>query len=459
MNRRTFVKKTTQLSATAISLHKQLLTHPVKSPKPQKIRVTATCSNFEREMLKRPFGFKGGYLTELWQTVVRLSADDAHCVGLATQSVLYGDSNLFARYSEAGGNALMYSLTERALDLVKTVSFQDPIELQELIMPELLDQGRSLTGMRELNSNFVFNALVAIDNAAWTLYANTHKFSSFEQMLPAPYQSPLSSRSKKVAVMYQIPYAMPAQEILQAADSGYFVFKIKTGQPGSQAEMLAKDQARLTQVHSLLKDRRSEQTSDGKLLYTLDSNARYENKQTLRQLLDHARKIGAFDQIIFVEEPLAEDNSEYVGDLGVRMAADESVHTEQDAIRRIEQGYNTLVIKAIAKTLSTSLKIAKVAHDKNIPCICADLTVNPILVDWNKNFAARLAHFPGLGMGLLETNGDMNYVNWEKMKQYHPFHNSPWTFVKNGVFDLDQDYYAHSGGILSIPDHYAALVK
>ncbi len=52
--------------------------------------------------------------------------------------------------------------------------------------------------------------------------------------------------------------------------------------------------------------------------------------------------------------------------------------------------------------------------------MCADLTVNPILIDWNKNLAARLKPFPGLEMGLLETNGDLNYRNWEKMLIYHP---------------------------------------
>ena len=52
-------------------------------------------------------------------------------------------------------------------------------------------------------------------------------------------------------------------------------------------------------------------------------------------------------------------------------------------------GYQAIALKAIAKTLSMTLKIAKVAHDHNVPCFCADLTVNPILVEWNRAVAAQ----------------------------------------------------------------------
>src|SRR5690606_408656 len=88
--------------------------------KAKKIQVVHTNSNFEREKLLRPFGFKGGYLTELWQTVASMESESGHRkIGLATQSVLYGDAELFAAHSEASGNALMYILAERALQLVK----------------------------------------------------------------------------------------------------------------------------------------------------------------------------------------------------------------------------------------------------------------------------------------------------------------------------------------------------
>ncbi len=53
-------------------------------------------------------------------------------------------------------------------------------------------------------------------------------------------------------------------------EQGYFVIKIKIGQPGTQTEMLEKDKARLSEVHNIIKDARTKQTKNGKLFYTLE---------------------------------------------------------------------------------------------------------------------------------------------------------------------------------------------
>ena len=90
-------------------------------------------------------------------------------------------------------------------------------------------------------------------------------------------------------------------------------------------------------------------------------------------------------------------------------------------------GYKAIALKAIAKTLSMTMRMAQVAHEKGVPCFCADLTVNPLLLEWNKSVAARLAPFPGLALGLLETNGHQNYRNWAAMVGYHPCVGAPWT--------------------------------
>jgi L-alanine-DL-glutamate epimerase-like enolase superfamily enzyme len=456
MNRRNFVKATGALAA--------LGTIPLGSaasflePTLKTIRVNRTDSDFEREKLVRPFGFKGGYLTELWQTVARLESTSGKSgIGLATQSVLYADAGLFAAHSEAGGNALSYALTEKALQLVKQTPFTSPVTLLEDILPEVIRMGRSLTGKADLNPIFIYIALVALDNAAWLLYARENNFDSFDAMIPAPYKKALSARNDKIAIMYQVPYGMPVEDLKKAAREGYFVFKIKTGEPGTQAEMLQKDMDRLTLIHRTLKDVRTPQTPGGRLVYTLDPNARYEKKETFMRYLDHARKIGAFEQILFVEEPLPEANEEHVGDVGIPVAADESVHDEDSAARRLEQGYGALVLKGIAKTLSFSMKVARLAQERNIPCLCADLTVNPILVDWHKNLAARLAPFPGIGMGLMETNGNMNYRNWNAMMAYNPAAGASWNKVQQGVFELKDDFYQASAGIFQPSPHYTQL--
>jgi L-alanine-DL-glutamate epimerase-like enolase superfamily enzyme len=252
---------------------------------------------------------------------------------------------------------------------------------------------------------------------------------------------------------------LPVSEIKQAVDEGYFFMKIKLGQPGTQEEMLEKDMTRLSEIHNEIGHCRTAYTKDGKLPYYFDANGRYEKKDTLLRFLDHAKKIGALEQIAIIEEPFPEETELDVSDIPVRLAADESAHTDKDALARIQMGYSAIALKAIAKTLSMTLKIAGVAEKNNIPCFCADLTVSPVLVDWNKNVAARLKPFPGLETGLLETNGHQNYKNWKQMEGYHPFQDASWRKTGNGVFRLDDSFYTQSGGIFADPEHYKKLFQ
>ncbi|GEO04514.1 hypothetical protein AAE02nite_21780 [Adhaeribacter aerolatus] len=457
MNRRNFIKNAGAFAALSNVSLPQIF-EPSMPEQLKTIRVTRTDSNFEREKLIRPFGFKGGFLTELWQAVSRMDSEKHQGkIGLATQSVLYSDADFFAAHSETGGNAIMYALAEKTLHLVKKTPFTTPVELFDKILPDVISEGKRLTGKPDLNINFIYNALVSVDNAAWLLYAAENNFKSFDAFIPAPYRKALSYHNDKIAIMYQVPYGMPMTDLKKAAEQGYFVIKIKTGQPGSQAEMLQKDMDKLTQIHNTLKNARTNHTKNGKLIYTLDPNARYEKKETLLRYLDHAKKIGAFDQILLIEEPLNEQNDEEVGDVGIRVAGDESVHDEAGAMRRLQQGYGAIVLKGIAKTLSLSMKLAKLAQERNVPCLCADLTVNPILIDWHRNLAGRIAPFPGLGMGLMETNGDMNYRNWANMVKYNPAAGASWSQARNGVFELSKEFYQRSGGILEPSAHYQQM--
>jgi L-alanine-DL-glutamate epimerase-like enolase superfamily enzyme len=274
-------------------------------------------------------------------------------------------------------------------------------------------------------------------------------------MIPEKYKPCLSYQHKNAAAIPLMAYNIPINEISEAVNQGYFFMKIKIGQPGTQQEMLEKDKARLSAIHSAIGNVRTKYSKDGKLPYYFDANGRYEKKETLMRLLDHAMKIGAFDQISVIEEPFSEDLEIDVSNIPVRLAADESAHTDQDAIKRIEMGYRAIALKAIAKTLSMTMKIALAAHERNIPCFCADLTVNPILIEWNKNVASRLKSFPGMNnLGLMESNGHQNYKNWEKMMSYHPSNSGSWVKAKNGVYRLGSDFYENSGGIFERSSHY-----
>jgi hypothetical protein len=426
----------------------------------KQITIQEVNSNFERESLIRPFGFKGGYLTEIWQTVSLLkSTSGVHKIGLCTQNILWSDATVFTSFSESGGNVMMYAMTERALQLAKGKSFTTPLDLLDQILPEIYDYGKTITDNPNLRKTFALNALVGIDNAAWLLYAHENKITGFNQMIPEKYRPGLSYHHNRVASIPLISYGIPVEEIKDIVQQGYFFMKVKIGQPGTQSEMLENDKARLTEIHMAIGHIETPSTANGKLPYYFDANGRYETKETLLKLLDHAKKIGAFDQIVVIEEPFPEAYEINVGDLGVRIAADESAHTDEDALKRIEMGYQAIALKAIAKTLSMTMRIALIAHEHNIPCFCADLTVNPILIEWNKAVSARLAPLPGLNMGLLETNGHQNYKDWKRMVGYYPYAGKSWTQPKDGLFYLDDEYYKKSGGIFTPSEHYEEMFK
>jgi len=424
----------------------------------KEIKIIDTSSDFEREPLIRPFGFKGGYMTEIWQTAACLkSSNNFIKPGLCTHSVLWSDADVFKKYSESGGNSLMFAMTNYALNLLKGATFRSPVELLGQITEEVHEYGKKITGVNDLRKTFVLNSLVGLDNAVWKLYAAENGIGTFDEMIPEEYRPALSHHHKTVAAIPLMAYTVPVSEIKQAVDDGYFFMKIKIGQPGTQEEMLEKDKARLTEIHRTIGHYHTEHSQNGKLPYYFDANGRYEKKETLLKFIDHAKRIGAFDQIALIEEPFPENLDIDVSDIPLRLAADESAHTDHDATVRIQMGYRAIALKAIAKTLSMTMKIAKVARDKGIPCFCADLTVNPILVDWNKNVAARLDPFPGLGTGLLETNGHQNYKNWSEMESYHPYTNASWRKIEDGVFHLGSDFYSKSGGILKDSEHYMAM--
>ena len=424
------------------------------------IKISKVSSNFEREPLARPFGFKGSAMTNVWQVAAMMEREDGvRKIGLGTQNVLWSDANVFASHSENGGNALMYAMTERALQMVKGQSFTEPVSLLDSLLEELLAYGGMITNNFNLRKTFALNALVPVDNAAWLQYADVNGHHSFDEMLPDPYQQALSTRHSAVAAIPALSYGTSMDEIKGLADQGFFIMKIKIGAPGDQEQMLARDMEFVKAIHDTIGHYETTYTENGKIPYYFDANGRYENKANLQRLLDYMKKIGAFDQLAVVEEPFGEFNNEEVGDLGVIVAADESAHTDEDALRRIEQGYGAIALKAIAKTLSMTLKIVKLAAEKKIPCFCADLTVNPALVEWNKAIAARLAPFPGMSIGLQETNGWQNYKHWEQMMDYHPSKDASWVRPENGVYHTEEAFFTESGGILKEIPHFVEMFE
>jgi L-alanine-DL-glutamate epimerase-like enolase superfamily enzyme len=416
------------------------------------MRIIKTDCNFAREPLKNPFGFKGGYLSELWQTTACMqSLSGNNAAGLGTQSTLWSDAQVFTSNSESAGNSMMFLMTSYALKSAEETQWDTPFELLDKILPQVYEYGRKITNNPGLRLTFALNSLVAVDNAAWLIYCKDNDITSFDGMIPDDIKPALSHRQTKLANIPLMSYNVSLDEIVEAVSQGYFFLKIKIGsdpdKDGNLDKMLAWDTNRLKEIHEAVKDIQTPYTENGYIPYYFDANGRYDSKERLMRFISFAEKIGALERIVLLEEPFPEEFDEDVSDIPVRLAADESAHSDKDALTKIEQGFGAIALKPIAKTMSMSLKMAKLACENNIPCFCADLTVNPTLVDWNKNVAARLPSLPTMKIGVLESNGHQNYANWEQMKSSHPMPDASWINPENGIFYLDNDFYRNSGGI------------
>ena len=428
------------------------------------MNITKYRCNYEREPLSAPFGFKGGYLSELWQTIAEFEDADGNIgLGLGLQSVLWSDGDVFGRFPEAVGNSIMFLTTAFAMEMAKDVKWATPIELLDNILPQVYERSKLVADTPDLRLTFALNAMVATDNAAWLLYAQSRGISSFDELVPEEYRSGLSVKHDKLVNIPLITYNVTPEAIGKMANDGFCFLKIKVGsdpdKDGDRAKMVEWDKQRLAEIHNIVKDVKTPYTDSGYIAYYLDANGRYDSKERLMELLDYADEIGALERILILEEPFPEEMKVDVSDIPARVAADESAHSDKDALERIELGYTAIALKPIAKTVSMSLKIAKLAVERNIPCFCADLTVNPIMVDWNKNFAARLPVLPGMKIGVVESNGAQNYKNWDAMTSYHPCAGAPWISSKAGIYELDDDFYKQSGGIFQVSEHYKSLIS
>ncbi|MBM7565799.1 enolase C-terminal domain-like protein [Paenibacillus sacheonensis] len=416
------------------------------------ITIRNTSLTVEREPLLAPFGFKGGYVNELWQSIVTMEDRDGDTgVGLGVQSILWSDPQVYKRWGNERGNVFMNEITRHALTAARNASFNTPMDMLDPLASQAREYASRAWDGNPLRATFALNALVPVDHAAWMLLSHKSPGARFIELIPEAYGAALTARHERLACTPVVSYGMTEADVTALLDEGYFVLKIKLGsdpnQDGDPETMLAWDIHRLTEIHRIAENRVCLHTATGKIAYYLDINGRYESKELLLRLLDAAERIGAMERILLVEEPFPEHVRVDVSDIPVRVAGDESVHDEKDALERIQMGYGAFALKPVAKTMSMSLRVAKIAGEHGIPCLCADLTANPILVDWNKNLAAHLPPVPGLSMGLIESNGRQNYANWEAMKAKHPMPDGSWIEAVDGQFRLPPEFYAHSGGL------------
>ena len=229
------------------------------------LSIDTTASTFEIEPLCQPYGFKGGQTTRLWQILVKLQDTSGNnSIGLGVQNPLWSDASVSANWSEKGGNEIMYKLTEEALRLIKGKTYESPVHMIDSILDEIHDYGVHLTQNKNLLKTFALNALVAVDNAAWLLYAKQNKITSIDTLIPEVYRAGLSHKNDKVASIPSISYLTSETELEDLARDGYFFLKIKIGAPGTQEEMLKKDMERMSFVHKKLGSLKTKNSDSGK---------------------------------------------------------------------------------------------------------------------------------------------------------------------------------------------------
>lgn len=238
------------------------------------IRIDNVKSGFEPQKLMSPFGFKGNYLTELWQSVAVLSSEKHQAMGLGTQSVLWSDADIFASYGEAMGNKLMLDVTKYALNLIKGAQFEKPYQLLFDILPEVYSYARKITNNEKLKKTFALNSLVAVDNALWALYAKENKILFFDQIIGGTKQD-------KLLNIPLISYAVSNDEIDTLLKEGSALLKIKIGSNPNKnndlTEMLEWDKNRLFEIHKLASQYRTDYTVDNRIHYYLDANGSSNN--------------------------------------------------------------------------------------------------------------------------------------------------------------------------------------
>ena len=166
--------------------------------------------DFSREQFVAPFGFKGAYLSEMWQSSVSVVAENGKtATGYGAQSVLWSDPEVFTRNPESAGNAMMLMTTSEAARIAVGAEWKTPLELQEKILGKVHSRAGELTGRRKnLRLTFTLNSMVALDNAAWLLMSKELGISSFDEMIPLNFRNVFSSRQEKVALIPLISYGV-----------------------------------------------------------------------------------------------------------------------------------------------------------------------------------------------------------------------------------------------------------
>ena len=212
--------------------------------------------------------------------------------------------------------------------------------------------------------------------------------------------------------------------------------------------MLAADKERLAFIHELVGKSETPHTPDGKIRYYLEANGRYQGRVQVEELLEFAAKRGFLEQIALFEEPFSEPRNETLTGFPVIFAADECLHSVKDLPGILDVGFRAVAVKPAGMGLTTTLRVTAETLRRGAIALVSDSSCTPVMLDWNKNVAARLPALPGMKMGLLEMNGHQYYSNWSRLLARHPYAAESWIAPREGIFHLAKSFFERGGGVL-----------
>ena len=108
--------------------------------------------------------------------------------------MLWSDAKVFAENCPAGGNAVMFAMTCHAAKLIKGMTFENPEELLDRLLPSVLEYGKLISDCQSMRMTFALNALVPVDLAAWVLYARENKYDGFDDIIPGYARGAMTRR-------------------------------------------------------------------------------------------------------------------------------------------------------------------------------------------------------------------------------------------------------------------------
>lgn len=418
------------------------------APQAEATHLAGVSFDIGRELMRKPIGFKGAQFQEKWiSRVTFIGESGARSTAYGGLAPLWADERVFLNHTEVGANLVMASITEFALQLARRAPFASPLDLHDRIFEETHAYACRVTQLPDLRPTFTLNAMIAVDHAAWLLQARERSVANFDELISPGFGGLLPERHARLGCIPLISYTTTAEEVTQLVNAGHFFLKVKIGAAGDERRMLEADKKRLIELFRLVGHRETSETTDGRIRFYLDANGRYQSRAQVESLLDFADEHGILPQIALFEEPFDENVEADVHGLPALFAADESLHRVEDVEKRWRAGYQAIALKPAGKGLTTTLRLAREAFRVGASCFVADSACTPLLLDWNKNVAARLPSLPGVKSGLLEMNGPQQYGRWDELLAAHPAAAQPWMRPSGGAFHFDESFYASGAGL------------